>query len=178
MEKKRVVITGMVVISPVGLNAAAMWDNVVNGRSGIGPITLFDTNGYEVKIAGEAHGFDPVRNMSPRDARRMDRYTQFAVAALDEALAQSGIQVTSSISFDIGSIVGSAAGGIWSYGQGFDDLREKGPQRMNPFQTTSVSVDSASVHVAMRTGARRSTRHQYGHQLGLLHRLRRHRPGI
>jgi beta-ketoacyl-acyl-carrier-protein synthase II len=131
-----------------------MWDNVVAGRSGIGPITLFDTTGYDVRIAGEAHGFDANCFMSPRDARRMDRFTQFAMAALEEAQAQSGLSVNSHNAFDVGVIVGSGAGGVWTYGQGFDDLREKGPRRMNPFHVTSVAVDSASVHVAMHIGAR------------------------
>ncbi len=154
MEKKRVVITGIGVISPVGLDIQSMWDNVMAGRSGIAPITLFDTTGFDVHIAGEAHGFDPENYMTLREARRMDRYTQFALAALEEALAQSGLKVNSQNAFEIGVIIGSAAGGVITYGQGFDDLRLKGPHRMNPFHTTSVSVDSASVHVAMRTGAR------------------------
>ena len=154
MDNPRVVITGMGVISPVGLDTVTMWDNVVAGRSGIGPITLFDATGYDVQIAGEAHGFDPTRYMSSRESRRMDRYTQFAIAALEEALAQSGLSVDPHHAFEIGAIIGTAAGGVATYGQGFDNLREKGPRRMNPFHTTSVSVDSASVHAAMRTGAR------------------------
>jgi beta-ketoacyl-acyl-carrier-protein synthase II len=154
MGHKRVVITGMGVISPVGLDTATMWENVVAGRSGIGPITLFDTSSYDVHIAGEAHGFDPIRYMPSRDARRMDRYTQFAIAGLEEALAQSGLSINAHNAFDVGVIIGSGAGGVWTYGQGFDELREKGPRHLNPFHATSVSVDSASVHVAMRTGAR------------------------
>ncbi len=154
MGKKRVAITGLGVISPVGLDTITMWGNVAKGHSGIGPITLFDSTGFDVHIAGEAHGFDPGKYMSPREARRMDRYTQFALAALEEALSQSGLNVNSHNAFEVGVIIGSAAGGVSTYGQGHDDLREKGPHRMNPFHTTSVSVDSASVHVAMRTGAR------------------------
>ncbi len=154
MSKKRVVVTGMGVISPVGLDTPTMWENVVAGRSGIGPITLFDTTGFDVQIAGEAHGFDPVRFMSPREARRMDRFTQFALAALEEALAQSGLKINGHNAFDVGVIIGSAAGGVRTFGQGHDDLREKGPRHLNPFHVTSVSVDSASVHVAMRCGAR------------------------
>jgi beta-ketoacyl-acyl-carrier-protein synthase II len=154
MGEKRVVITGMGVISPVGLDTATMWENVRIGHSGIGPITHFDTTNFDVRIAGEAHGFDPTRFMTTRDARRMDRYTQFAIAALEEALPQSGLCIDSHNAFDVGVIIGSGAGGVSTYGQGFDDLREKGPRRMNPFHVTSVAVDSASVHVAMRVGAR------------------------
>jgi 3-oxoacyl-[acyl-carrier-protein] synthase II len=154
MDKKRVVITGMGVISPVGLDTHTMWDHVVNGQSGIGPITLFDTTGYDVKIAGEAHGFDPEKYMSYREARRMDRYIQIALAALEEALAQSGLTVNAQNAFEIGAIIGSAAGGVNTCGDGSDNLREKGPRHMNPYHATSVSVDAASVYVAMRTGAR------------------------
>jgi beta-ketoacyl-acyl-carrier-protein synthase II len=150
----RVVVTGMGVISPVGLNVATMWLNLIAGQSGIGPITLYDTNGFNVHIAGEAHGFDPLQYMSAREAHRMDRFTQFAIAALEEALAQSRLKVEAHNAYEIGAIIGSAAGGAWTYLQGFEDLRLKGPHWLNPFYVTSVCVDASAVHVALRTGAR------------------------
>ncbi|HSF83724.1 MAG TPA: beta-ketoacyl-ACP synthase II [Anaerolineales bacterium] len=153
-SRPRIVVTGMGVISPVGLDSTTMWQNLIAGRSGIGPITLFDTHGYDVHIAGEAHNFDPLQYMSARDARRMDRYTQFARAALEEALAQSHLEVNEHNAYEIGVIVGSATGGAWTWSQGFEEFRLKGPHRLNPFYVTAVTVDASAVHIALRTGAR------------------------
>jgi len=151
---RRVVVTGLGVISPVGLDIPTMWQNLIEGRSGIGPITLFDTSDFDVHIAGEAHGFDPGCYMPARDARRIDRYTQFALAALEEALQQSKLVVQEHDSYEIGAIIGSAGGGVWTYDNAFAILREKGPRRINPFHVPAVGVDAASVQVALRTGAR------------------------
>ena len=93
MPAKRVVVTGMGVICPVGLNVSTMWQNLVEGRSGIGPITVFDTSDFQVHFGGEPHGFDPLDYMSARKARRTDRFTQYALAALEQALAQSGLSI-------------------------------------------------------------------------------------
>lgn len=150
----RVVVTGMGVISPVGLDVATMWQNLIAGRSGISPITLYDTNGFDVHIAGEAHGFDPLQYMSARAARRMDRFTQFAIAALEEALEQSRLEVEAHNAYELGVIIGSGAGGVWTQAQTLEDLQQKGPKRMNPFYVTAATVDAPAVHVALRTGAR------------------------
>lgn len=153
MESRRVVITGMGVISPVGLDVGSMWDNVVNGRSGIAPITLFDTEGLGVHIAGEAHGFDPLNYMSAKEARRTDRFTQFAIAALAEAQAQSALVVHEAISHDVGVIVGSGVGGVWTYSREFEVLRDKGPRHVSPFLVPMITVDVPAVQIALRTGA-------------------------
>lgn len=150
----RVVVTGVGVISPVGLDVVTMWQNLIAGRSGIGPITLYDTNGFNVHIAGEAHGFDPLQYLAARDVRRMDRFTQFALVALEEALAQSQLKVEDHNAYEIGVIIGSGAGGVWTYSQAIEDLLLKGPHRLNPFHVTAIAVDASSVHVALRTGAR------------------------
>jgi 3-oxoacyl-[acyl-carrier-protein] synthase II len=150
----RVVVTGMGIISPVGLDVATMWQNLIAGKSGIGPITLYDTHGFNVHIAGEAHGFDPLKYMPARDARRMDRFSQFAIVALEETLAQSQLKVEAYDPYEIGAIIGSGAGGVWTYSQGCEDLRLKGPHRLNPFHVTSIAVDASAVQVALRTGAR------------------------
>lgn len=150
----RVVVTGIGVISPVGLDVPTMWENIQAGRSGIAPITQFDASGYDVKIAGEAWGFDPLNFLSARDARRMDRFSQFALAALQEALAQSGLRVEDHDPYDIGVIMGSAVSGVATFVQCVDDLRIKGPRRLNPFHATSIAVDSLAVHIALRVGAR------------------------
>ena len=153
MKDKRVVITGMGVISPLGLDMPSTWQNLLDGKSGIGPITLFDTSEHGVKFAGEAHGFDPIDYMPARDARRMDRFTQFAIAALDEALAQSGLEVNSHNAHDVGTIVGSGMGGIATYTVELDKLREHGPRRVSPILVPMITVDVPAVQIAMRTGA-------------------------
>ncbi len=150
---KRVVITGMGVISPLGLDVPTLWENAVAGRSGIREITLFDTSGYDVRIAGEAWGFDPTTVMSAKEARRMDRFTQFALAALEQALAQSRLEVSQHNAYEIGAILGSGMGGIATYTDELRVLDAKGPRRVSPFLIPSITVDIPAVHVALRTGA-------------------------
>ena len=93
MKPRRVVITGMGVISPVGLNTATMWQNLIAGNSGIGPITLFDPAVFDVRIAGEAWGFDPLEYMQAKEVRRADRFSQFAIAALRQVMDQSEMTI-------------------------------------------------------------------------------------
>jgi 3-oxoacyl-[acyl-carrier-protein] synthase II len=154
MEHKRVVITGMGVISPVGLGTPTLWKNLIAGKSGIGPITLFDAEGFDVRIAGEAWGFDPLDFMQAKEVRRADRFSQFAIAALQQVLEQSGLKINDSNADEIGVIIGSGVGGIWTYTRELEVLREKGPRRVNPFLIPSITVDTPGVHVALRTGAR------------------------
>jgi 3-oxoacyl-[acyl-carrier-protein] synthase II len=154
MISKPVVITGMGVISPVGLDVPSMWQNLVAGRSGIGPITLFDASDLEVQIAGEAHGFEATDYMPAKDARRADRFTQFAIAALGQAMAQSGLVADDHNATEIGVIAGSGVGGIWTYSREFDVLRDKGPRRVSPFLVPMITVDVPAVQIALRTGAR------------------------
>lgn len=150
---KRVVITGMGVISPVGLDVQTAWKNLLEGRSGIAPITAFDTTGYDVCIAGEVHGFDPLNYLPAKEIRRMDRFTQYALAALDEALQSSRIEVNEHNAEDTGAIIGSGVGGIWTYTQELQVLQEKGPRRVNPFLIPSITIDVPAVQIALRTGA-------------------------
>ena len=154
MKEKRVVTTGMGVISPVGLDLPTMWENLTAGKSGIAPITLFDTEGFNVRIAGEAHGFDPTDYMPAKEARRTDRFAQFAVVALGQVLAQSGLTVNEHNADEIGVIVGSGVGGIHTYSQEFVTVTNKGYRRVSPFLIPSITVDSPGVQIAMRTGAR------------------------
>ncbi|MGC9335651.1 MAG: beta-ketoacyl-ACP synthase II [Anaerolineae bacterium] len=154
MTSQRIVVTGMGVISPVGLDVPTMWHNLVAGKSGIGPITLFDASDLEVQIAGEVHGFEPTDYMPAKDARRADRFTQFAIAALEQAVAQSELVVDDHNASDIGVIAGSGVGGIWTYSREFDVLRDKGPRRVSPFLVPMITVDVPAVQIALRTGAR------------------------
>ena len=154
MQTKRVVITGMGVISPLGLDVPAMWRNAVAGRSGIGPITLFDPSEFEVRFAGEAHGFDATNCMPAKEARRADRFTHFAVAALEQALAQSGLVVDEHNAHDVGVIMGSGIGGVGSYTKELEVLQTKGPRRVSPFLVPMISIDIPAVQTSLRTGAR------------------------
>jgi len=157
MEDRRVVITGIGVISPVGLDLPAMWKNLVAGRSGIRPITNFDASEFGVRIAGEAHGFEPIDYMSRKDARRADRFTHFAIAALGQALVQSGLTIDEENAPDVGAIVGSGVGGIGIYTRELEVLQEKGPRRVNPFLVPMITVDVPSVQLALRTGVQGPT---------------------
>jgi 3-oxoacyl-[acyl-carrier-protein] synthase II len=154
MTERRVVVTGMGVVSPVGLDVESAWGSVVAGRSGIGPITLFDTSDLEVKFGGEAHGFDPLAFVEEKEARRNDRFTLFAIAALKEALAQSGLVIDERTADEVGVIVGSAIGGIWSYTREQGVLDTRGPKAVSPFLIPAITVDAPAVQIALRTGAR------------------------
>lgn len=126
---------------------------MISSRSGIYPITAFDASGFDVRIAGEAHGFDPLCVLSAKEARRTDRFVQFAAAALEEALAQSRLTAGSN-AYEIGAVIGSGVGGISTYTTELDILNEKGPRRVSPFLIPSITVDVPSVYVALRTGAK------------------------
>jgi 3-oxoacyl-[acyl-carrier-protein] synthase II len=153
MPLKRVVVTGMGVIDPLGLDIPTTWQNLLAGKSGIRPITLFDTTGFDVTIAGEAWNFDPVAYMPPKEARRTDRFGQFSIAALREVLAQSHLVIDASNACEVGAIVGSGVGGIWTYTSELNVLQQKGPRRVNPFLIPSITVDVPAVQVALHAGA-------------------------
>ena len=108
---ERVVITGLGAITPIGANAHETWGNLVEGRSGIGPITLFDTTDFDARIGGEVKNFQPDELLSAREAKRLDRFCQFALIASREALADSGLVIDESNSEDVGVLMGSGIGG-------------------------------------------------------------------
>ena len=143
----------MGIISPVGLDVPTAWVSLVDGRSGIGRITRFDASGdqWRVKIAGEAWGFDPANYMNSKDARRVDRTTQLALAAADEAVKQACL-TTLADRDDIGVMVGCGSGGIETYADAYRTLLEKGPTRMNPFLIPAEVVDSSGVAIGIRYG--------------------------
>jgi beta-ketoacyl-acyl-carrier-protein synthase II len=155
-SQRRIVITGMGLISPVGLDVPTAWANVLAGKSGIGPITLFPTDDFRVKIAGEARGFDPLHYMTNKEARRADRNAQFALAAAQEAARQARLPIplTSQLADDTGTLIGSGAGGIWTYVAQQDILNHYGPQRLSPMLIPMIVIDSASVQVSIWAGAR------------------------
>ena len=151
---KRVVITGMGIISPVGNNLESAWSAIVSGQSGIGPITLYDTTDHTTKIAGEVKDFDPVAEFGAREARRMDRYTQLAMVATGEAIEHSGIEVTESNRYRIGAIIGTGIGGIGTLLQQAARMAKSGPHFVSPYMIPMMLPDTASGKVAIEHGLR------------------------
>lgn len=149
-----VVITGLGCVSPVGNTAPETWAALLAGRSGGAPITLFDASAYETRVAAEVKGFDPVALFGRKDARRMDRYTQFALAATNEALADSGLVITDHNRDRIGVYLGSGIGGIATIVTELDVLRSKGPRRVSPFLVPMMLPDSAGGMIAIQHGLR------------------------
>jgi beta-ketoacyl-acyl-carrier-protein synthase II len=130
------------------------WANVKAGHSGIRPITLFDTEKFRVKIAGEAWGFDAQNYMSAKEARRADRNVQFALAATQEAVRHAQLTINSANADDVGVLIGTGAAGIWTYTAQQKVMDEAGPTRLSPLLIPMITVDSASVQVSIATGAR------------------------
>jgi beta-ketoacyl-acyl-carrier-protein synthase II len=151
---ERVVVTGMGAVTPLGCTVAETWNNLVEGRSGIGRITLFDTTGFDVCIAGEVTGFDPESVLSPREAKRLDRFCQFALVASRDAISDANLTIDESNSTDVGVLIGSGIGGIITLSEQMEVLRTKGPRRVSPFLIPMFIIDLAAGQVAIATGAR------------------------
>jgi 3-oxoacyl-[acyl-carrier-protein] synthase II len=150
MSARRVVITGLGAVTPIGLDASSSWEAAVAGRSGIGFIEAFDASEYPVRIAGEVRGFDPSALVPAKEARRMDRNVLLAVAAAHEAWADAGLET-----FDptrVGILVGSAIGGIGTIVEQQQTHAERGYDRVSPFFIPSVLVDTASGQIAIQLG--------------------------
>ena len=153
-QKNRVVITGMGVISPLGLSMEATWDGLIAGKSGIDRITLFDASALETQIAGEVKDFHPTDYVSHKDARHMDRFAQLAVAASIQALEQSGIKTSAENECDIGIVVGSGIGGLTTLFEQTKVLLDKGPERVNPFLIPMMIADIAAAQVSIVLGVK------------------------
>lgn len=150
----RVVITGMGALSPLGLNASSTWEALIAGKSGIDYITLFNTEDFETKIAGEVKGFEPANYISRKEARHMDRFAQLAVVASLEALEQSGIQVNATNEDSIGIVVGSGIGGLTTLFEQVKVLLDKGPDRVSPFLIPMMISDIAAAQVSIVLGVK------------------------
>lgn len=151
---RRVVVTGMGVISPLGQDVETAWENIKAGKSGVGQITRFDTEKYGVKIAAEVKDWDATKYMSAKEARRRDLNEQFSVAAAQQALTQSGLTVNESNKRRTGVIVGSAVGGIGSYYNEAMMIFETGdPRKITPFGIPMVMVNGSSDLISIMTGA-------------------------
>ena len=151
---RRVVITGLGTIKPTGNSVAESSDSVTNGRTGIAPITLFDTTNFLVKVAGEVKGFDPAKYMEARDARRRDRHQQLASVAAQEAFKHSGLQITEENAGRVAVLISSAIGGIKAFQDGVQAVFESGPRKVNPFTIPMMMPNGAGGLVGIDIGAK------------------------
>lgn len=151
--KKRVVITGMGVLSPIGNNLETYWESLSSGKNGIGPITCFDIDDrYASRIAGELKDFDITQYMSPKEARKMDPFTQYGLVASIEAVKDSGLNIDNEDPNRIGVILSSGIGGLQTLGREFRTLYEKGPRRVSPFFIPMIITDILPGHVSIHFG--------------------------
>jgi 3-oxoacyl-[acyl-carrier-protein] synthase II len=151
---RRVFVTGLGIVSPLGLDTKSTWEAVTAGRSGVDYITAFDAEGFHTQFAAEVKGFDPTQYMSRKEARRMDRFCQFAVAATQQALAQAKLDVAERDPYRTGIILGSGIGGIISLSEQFDLLKEKGPKRVSPILIVTTLIDNGPATISMRLGVK------------------------
>ncbi len=155
MRDRRVVITGMGVVTPVGNDLEAFWESLKAGRSGIGRITRFDPEKFDSKIAGEVNDYDPVRYYrTPKDVRRTDRYTQFAVGAAHMAITDSGIDFAATDLDRAGVMIGSGVGGLATMETQVAQMQVKGPDRTSPFMIPMMISNMASGFISMEHGLR------------------------
>lgn len=150
----RVVVTGLGMVSPLGLDVPSTWEALISGRSGVGYITQFDASEFETKIAAEVKGFDPNNYMDRKDARRLDRFMQLAVAAAVEAQRDADLKIDDANAEDIGVFIGSGIGGVGTLYQQTKILLEKGPRRLSPFLAAVYICNMASGQVSITLGAR------------------------
>ncbi|WP_376792141.1 beta-ketoacyl-ACP synthase II [Thermoflexus sp.] len=150
----RVVITGMGAITPLGNDVETFWQNVVAGRSGVGPITLFDASAMKTRIAAEVREFDPEAWFGRKEARRMDRYAQFALAATQQALRDARLDPAHVDRERVGVVLGTGIGGIGALVQGVETLMTRGPDRVSPFMVPMMLADTAPGMIAIAYGFR------------------------
>jgi 3-oxoacyl-[acyl-carrier-protein] synthase II len=156
-NRRRVVVTGMGLLTPVGNDLAGSWEALNAGRSGGGPITQFEaTDDFEVRFAAEVKDFRPEQYLERKEAKRMDRFAQFAIAASQEAVTQAGLEAKpAGVDYDrVGVIIGSGIGGIATFEEQTRLLVERGPKRISPFFVPMFIPDIAAGHVSMRYGMR------------------------
>ncbi|MDO8755611.1 MAG: beta-ketoacyl-ACP synthase II [Anaerolineales bacterium] len=152
--RKRVVVTGLGCVSPVGNNVKDTWSALLAGKSGAASITAFDASAHKTRFAAEVKGFDAATLFGTRDARKMDRFTQFATAATLEAMQHANFKIDESNRDRVGILIGTGIGGIITLLEQYDVLRERGPERVSPFLIPMMISDSAAGNIAIRVGAR------------------------
>ena len=152
MAKRRVVITGMGMVSPVGLSVKESWENILAGKSGIAPITHFDTTGFSTTFGGSVKNFDVSNYLSPKDAKKMDPFIHYGIAASMEAIKDSGLEVTEANAERIGVAVGSGIGGLPGIEKGHEAYMNGGPRKISPFFVPSNIINMISGHVSIMYG--------------------------
>lgn len=152
MSKRRVVVTGMGIISPVGNTLDSAWDNICNGRSGIRHIEDFDVSEYATRIAGTILDFDVTQYMPGRDARRMDTFMHYGIAASEDALTDSGLEITEANGHRVGVAMGSGIGGLATIEQNHAKLVAGGPRKVSPFYIPGSIINMTSGHVSIKHG--------------------------
>lgn len=152
--RERVVVTGLGAITPLGNNVADYWAGLLAGRSGIGPVTLFDASHHDCRIAGEVKGFDPCTYLERRDAKRMDRFAQFGVCASLQAVQDAGLTITAANASQVGVMLGTGIGGLRIMEEQEQVLLTKGPGRCSPFTVPMMICNMAAGLTAIHTGAK------------------------
>ena len=151
-NRTRVVVTGLGAITPIGNDVASFWQGLKDKKVGIAPITYFDTTDYKAKLAGEVKDFDPKKYMDPKAARRMEPFSQYAVAAAGEAIAQAGLDMEKEDPFRVGTSIGSGIGSLQAMEREHKKMLEKGPNRVNPLLVPMMISNMAVGNVAMHYG--------------------------
>lgn len=152
MSKRRVVVTGLGIVSPLGNDLASNWDAIVNGRSGIGPITHFDTTGFATTIGGMVRDFDSLQWMPAKDAKKMDPFIHYGVAATLMAMRDAGLEVTEANAERIGTIIGSGIGGLHGIEEQTIRYHEGGPRKISPFYVPSTIINMLPGQITLMTG--------------------------
>jgi len=151
--RRRVVVTGLGVVTPLGNDVSTLWENLLAGRSGVGPIEQFDPSELEVRIAAEVKGFDPVALFGRREARRNDRFTLFALEAARQAVEDAGLTFQDGDGRETtGVLIGTGIGGVLTLLENYDVLQERGPRRVSPFMVPMMMPNAAAAAVAIRHG--------------------------
>lgn len=154
MDKRRVVVTGLGALTPVGNSAEEYWAAITQGKSGIGPVTKFDAKNLPTRIAGEIKNFDPLKWLDKKEARRLDPYLKYAIACAAMAVEDAALNVEKVERTRFGVLVGSGIGGITTLLESHKDLLEKGPDRVSPFFIPMLIINMASGLISMRYGAK------------------------
>ncbi len=151
--KRRVVITGVGLVSPLGVGTAETWQGLMEGRSGVGPIELFDASEFSTRFAGEVRGFEPLNYVTKKDLKKVDRFVQFGLAASQFAMEDSGLVIDSTNAERVGVMLGSGIGGLATMESTHTTLLSRGPSRISPFFIPSQIVNMAAGQVSIRWGA-------------------------
>src|SRR5579862_2365398 len=153
MSKRRVVVTGLGMVSPVGSTVASAWEAILRGESGIGPITRFDVSAFPVRFGGQVRGFEVGSFISPKEARRMDEFMQYGLAAGVQAVSDSGIDFSKSDATRCGAVCGAGIGGLWTIEEEYGEyLKAMSPRKISPFFVPATIINMIAGHLSIRFG--------------------------